>query len=186
MSSSPHTAKAPGLYGVLGEFASPEALLEGAAQMHRAGFRVMDAFSPFPIEGLTDAIGRPRTRLPRIMFFMGLAGCVTGLLLCAGTAAYDYPINIGGRPLFSLPSFIPPMFELTILFASFSGVIGMFALNGLPRPYHPVFNVPRFAERASCDGFFLCVEAKDPQFEVSRVKTAMKEAKAEGVYEVEE
>lgn len=187
MSAHGHgSPKALGVFGLMAEFKSPEALIAAAGKLRDHGIQRMDAFSPFPIEGLVEALGRPRTKLPVLIFLAGIAGLCGGLALEIWTSAYDYPLNIGGRPLISLPSFIPPAFECTILLASLTAVFGMFALNGLPLPYHPVFNVKRFSEHASCDGFFLCVEATDRKYDAARLKTLFQELKAEGVYEVEE
>jgi hypothetical protein len=129
----------------------------------------MDAYSPFPIEELHDALGARHTRLPLIVLIGGLVGCIGGYALEYWSSVIAYPLNIGGKPLHSWPAFIPVTFECTILAAALSCVLGMLALNGLPQPYHPVFNVPRF-ERASQDGFFLAIEATDPKFDADATK----------------
>ena len=139
-------------------------MLEAARRAHAGGYRQMDAYSPFPVEGLAEAIGFHRTRLPLIVLLGGIAGGVGGYLLQYYTAVIDYPLNVGGRPLHSWPSFIPVTFETTVLIAALAAVLGMLALNGLPRPYHPVFNVPRF-EMASRNLFFLCIESTDALFD---------------------
>ena len=152
------------IYGLMAEFDQPETLLAATQQAYTAGYRRMDAYTPFPVEGLAEALGFHRTRLPLVVLLGGIIGGVGGFLLQYYAAVIDYPLNVGGRPLNSWPAFIPVTFELTILVAALTTVLGMLALNGLPMPYHPVFNVARF-ELATHDHFFLCIEATDPQFE---------------------
>jgi len=152
------------LYGLMAEFSDPGELVAAARQAHEAGYRHLDAYTPFPIEALSEAMGMHRNLLPPIVLAGGITGLLTGIGLQYWTSVIDYPINVGGRPFFSWPSFIPVTFELTILFAAFATVFGMLALNGLPMPYHPVFAAPRFA-LASRDRFFLCIEATDPKFD---------------------
>lgn len=172
------------LYGLMAEFASPETLIEAARQAHAAGFRRMDAYSPFPVEGLAEALGFHGSRVPLIVLIGGILGCLGGFLLQYWVAVIDYPINIGGRPLNSWPAFIPVTFEVTILIAALSAVFGVLALNGLPMPYHPVFNVERF-ELASRNRFFLCIEATDNQFDLENVRRFFESVGSQGVYEVE-
>jgi len=152
------------MYGLIAEFDNPEALVGAAHRVFAEGFRKMDAYSPFPVEGLAEALGFHRTRVPLIVLTGGILGCLGGFFLQYWLAVIDYPINVGGRPLNSWPSFIPVTFELTILIAALSAFFGVLALNGLPMPYHPVFNVERF-ELASRNRFFLCIEAKDTKFD---------------------
>ena len=148
-------------YGVLAEFDSAERLVEAAKQARRAGYTHLDAFSPLPVEGLAEALGRRNTRMPLVFLLGGLAGGATGYGVQWFSAAVDYPFNVGGRPFHSWPMFIPITFELTVLCAALGGVFAMLLRNGLPRLHHPLFQVPGF-ERASLDRFFLCVEAADP------------------------
>src|SRR5882724_10890730 len=156
------------LYGVLAEFNTPDELLAATRGARQAGYRQMDAYTPFPVEGLAEALGFQRTGLPFLVLLGGIVGGIGGYLMQYWIAAIDYPLNVGGRPLHSWPSFIPVTFELTILVAALAAVLGMLALNGLPMPYHPLFNMPRFA-LATHDRFFLCIEARDPKFD--RVET---------------
>ena len=172
------------IYGLMAEFTTPEQLLEAAHRTHAAGYRRIDAYSPFPIEGLAEAVGFHRTRLPLVVLLAGIMGGCTGFFLQYYAAAISYPINVGGRPLNSWPAFIPITFELTILFAAFGAVFGMLAMNGLPMPYHPVFNVPRFA-LASRDRFFLCIEARDPMFDRERTRKFLESLNAREVSEIE-
>jgi hypothetical protein len=172
------------LYGLMAEFHSPETLLHAARRASQEGFKRMDAYTPFPIDGLAEAIGFHRTRVPLIVLIGGMIGCVGGFFLQYWVSVIDYPINVGGRPLNSWPAFIPVTFEMTILVAALSAFLGVLALNGLPMPYHPVFNVERF-ELASRNRFFLCIEAADPLFDRDRTGKFLENLTPEGVYEVE-
>jgi hypothetical protein len=156
--------KPSGVYGVMAEFGTPDELLHAAHAAYAEGYRQMDAYSPLPVHGLSEAIGYHKTLVPLVVLLGGLAGAAGGYLLCYFMTAIAYVHNVGGRPIHSWPSYIPITFETAVLMASLSAVVGMIAMNGLPRPYHPVFNVPRF-ELASRDRFFLCIEATDPRFE---------------------
>jgi len=162
-------AKSPAIYGLMAEFEDPNALVAAAHRAHHEGYRRMDAYSPFPIEELHEALGVHHTKLPLIVLIGGLIGCLGGYSLEYWAATIAYPLNVGGRPLHSWPAFIPVTFECTILAAALAAVFGMLALNGLPTPYHPVFNVPRFA-LASRNRFFLCIEARDGQFDVEETR----------------
>jgi hypothetical protein len=153
----------------MAEFEDPNDLVAATRGARNEGYRKMDAYSPLPIEELHEALGMPHTRLPLIVLIGGLVGCIGGYGLQYWAAAVAYPLNVGGKPLHSWPAFIPVTFECTILVAALAAVFGMLALNGLPQPYHPVFNVPRFA-LASRNRFFLCIEATDPKFDLQRTR----------------
>ena len=162
-------AKLPKIYGVMAEFDDPNALVAATYRAHYEGYRRMDAYSPFPIEELHEALGEHHSRLPLIVLAGGVFGAIGGYLLQYWSAAIAYPLNVAGKPLNAWPMFIPVTFECTILGAALAAVLGMLALNGLPQPYHPVFNVPRFA-LASRNRFFLCIEARDPKFNLSSTR----------------
>ena len=172
------------LYGLIAEFEGPTDLLDAARRTYAEGYRRLDAYSPFPVHGLAEAIGFQRTRLPLVVLLGGIAGGLGGYVLQYWIAAIDYPLNVGGRPLHSWPAFIPVTFELTVLAAALAAVLGMLALNGLPRPYHPVFNVPAF-ELATRNRFFLCIEATDPKFDQVATRRFLEALKAREVFEVE-
>ena len=172
------------IHGLMAEFHSPEALLRAAERAHGEGFKRMDAYTPFPIEGLAEALGVHDRRMPLIVLLGGIAGCLGGFFLQYWLAVIDYPLNVGGRPLNSWPAFIPVTFEMTILFAALSAFLGVLALNGLPMPYHPVFNVEQF-ELASRNRFFLCIEADDPNFDRDGTWKFLESLGPDGVYQVE-
>lgn len=157
------------IHGLMAEFRTPTDLVAAAHRAYEAGYRRMDAYTPFPVGGLAEVLGfHERRLLPGLVLAGGLVGAVGGYALQYYAAVVAYPLNVGGRPLNSWPAFIPVTFETTVLVAAFTAVLGMLALNGLPMPYHPVFNAPRFA-LASRDRFFLCIEATDAKFD--RVET---------------
>lgn len=179
-----HGEAPQGIFGLMAEFDSPTALVAATEKARLAGYREMDAYSPIPIEELNDALGLKRTRLPRLVLLGGLLGGLGGFGLEAWASAIAYPMNIGGRPAISWPQFIPVTFETTVLGAALSTFLGMWALNKLPMPYHPVFNVPAFA-RASTDRFFLCIEATDPRFDRAATGAFLEGLHPLGVSEVE-
>ena len=154
----------PPIYGVMAEFDNPTALVNATRRAREEGYRKLDAYSPFPIEELSEALHLHKNRLPLIVLIGGITGLLTGYLMQYYVTVYNFPINVGGRPLHSWPAYIIITFELTVLFAGVAAVFGLLGLCGLPMPYHPVFNVPRFA-LASRNRFFLCIEATDPLFD---------------------
>ncbi len=151
------------LFGLAAEFETHDELLRAAEKAYTQGYRRMDGFAPFPVEGLPEALGQ-RTRLPLLVLVGGIIGGLGAYYMQWYANLISYPINIGGRPMHSWPSFIPITFELTVLCAGLTAFFGSLALSGLPRPYHPLFNLPEF-ERASQDRFFLCIEATDAAFD---------------------
>jgi hypothetical protein len=152
------------LYGLMAEFDSPSTLVNATHRAYERGHRKMDAYAPFPIEELAEALGAHHSRLPLMVLIGGIFGCFAGFGLQYWVNVVEYPLNVAGRPFNSWPMFIPVTFEMTILFAALTAVFGMFALCGLPTPYHPVFNNPRFSA-ASKDRYFLCIEAEDGEFD---------------------
>jgi len=156
-------------FGILAEFADANELVAAAREVHAAGYREVEAYSPMPVEGLAEALGFRRTRLPLVVLLGGIVGCVSGWALQYYTNVIAYPLNVGGRPLNSWPSFVPVVFEMTVLVAALSAVLGMLAMNGLPRPHHPLFAIPQF-NRATQDRFFLCILARDPLFHPQTVR----------------
>jgi len=173
----------PPIYGLLAEFDSPDALVAAVRRAYNAGYRRMDAYTPFPIDEVAEALHFRRTRIPLVVLIGGVIGCVGGYFMQYYASVIDYPINVGGRPLHSWPAFIPVTFELTVLCAALFAVLGMLALNGLPMPYHPLFHVPRFA-LATRDRFFFCIEALDPKFDREATKQFLASLQPREVTEV--
>lgn len=171
------------LHGLMAEFETPEALLRAARRVREQGYDHLDAYTPFPVEGLAETIGFTKNRMPLVVLLGGLFGASLGYFMLWYVNVVSYPLNVGGRPFHSWPAFIPITFELGVLFAAFAGIIGLMVLNRLPKPYHPVFNVKQF-ERASQDRFFLCVEAADPQFDPEQTRSLLRSFGPAGVYEV--
>jgi hypothetical protein len=171
------------LYGLVAEFEEAHQLLAATKGAYAAGYRKMDAYSPFPIEGLAEALGHEKTAVPALVLIGGILGGTGGYFMQWFAAVVHYPINVGGRPLHSWPAYIPITFELTVLTAALFALIGMLALNRLPQPHHSIFNTPDF-QRASQDRFFLCVEAVDARFEIARTKSFLEEFKPVNVAEV--
>jgi hypothetical protein len=181
MQHTPHPAAVT--YGVMAEFNAAQTVVDAARRTMAEGYTKVEAYTPVPVEELNDILHKSRTNLSKLVLAGGLAGMATGFGLQYWAAAIEYPMNVGGRPFASWPAFVIPSYELTILFASLTAAIGMFALNGLPQPYHPVFNAPRFS-LASSDKFFLVIEADDPRFEPIRTAAFLESLGAKGVYEV--
>jgi hypothetical protein len=174
----------PPIYGLMAEFPSADALVAAAHQVHEAGFQKVEAYTPYPVEAVSEALDLPRSKVPLVVLIGGLLGGLGGYMLQYWSQVIRYPMNIGGRPVHSWPSFIVPTFECTILGASLAAVVGMILINGLPLPYHPVFNVPRFA-LASRDRFFLVIEAVDPKFDPDATRSFLAGLNASEVSEVE-
>ena len=174
----------PPLYGLMAEYENPTDLVEAARQTYDAGYRRINGYSPFPIPELWEAIGFHKTRLPIIVLIGGIFGGLAGYFMMYYMEVMDYPLNVGGRPFHSAPSFMPITFETTVLCAALAAVFGMLALNKLPQPYHPVFNAERFA-LATRDRFFLVIEARDPKFDYEKTHEFMKTLNAKEVVDVE-
>jgi hypothetical protein len=168
----------------MAEFDNPNDLVAAARRAREAGYVRLDAYTPYPIEALTEALDIHDRRLPAVVLGGGILGGLAGYALCYWSSVLEYPLNIGGKPYHSAPAFIVPTFETTILFAAFAAVLGMLALNGLPMPYHPVFNTPRFA-LASRDRFFLCIEARDPKFDHDETRAFLTNLGSSVVMDVE-
>ena len=170
------------LHGLIAEFEESEEVIEAAHKAYAEGYRDMDAYSPIPLHELSEAIGCTKSIVPRFVFVGGILGAIGAFTLEYGTAGFLYALNVGGRPYFSWPAFIPITFEGGILIAAFSAVISMFVLNGLPRHHHPVFGVPGF-ERATTDRFFLCIEATDNKFDKEATRAFLEGLGAHNVSE---
>lgn len=172
------------VYGLIAEFEDAHEIVHAANEVYEEGYRKMDAYTPLPVEGLPESLGFKDMYVPSMMLVAGIGG---GLLAFFGLyflLRYDYPMNIGGRPGFPWPMYLPITFELTVLLSALTGIFGMFAINGLPQPYHPVFDAPNF-DRATSDRFFLCIEAKDPQFDLEETRRFLEGLGATHVSEVE-
>ncbi len=178
-----HAIAAPTLYGLMAEFETPTELVNACKSAYAEGYREMDAYSPFPIEEASEAIGFHKSAVPLIVLLGGILGGTSGFALQYWINVIAYPLNIGGKPYDSWPAFIVPTFEMTILFAGLCGMFGMFALNGLPQPYHPLFNVDKFSA-VTRDKFFLCVEATDPKFDLVGTQQFMQRLKPLSISEV--
>jgi hypothetical protein len=172
------------LYGIIAEFEHAEEVTRASRKAYEAGYREMDAYTPFPVEGLSEALGHRDHWVPWIMFIGGAVGCIAGFSLLYWWMEVDYPLNIGGKPLFSWPMYLPITFEITVLLSALSGIVGMFMLNGLPRPYHPVFDAPNF-ELATSSRFFLCIQHDDPLFDHAKTREFMNTLGAVRVSDIE-
>ncbi len=173
-----------GPYGMLAEYDTPEAVVSAAVLARGEGYSSLDAYSPFPVEGLAEALNFHKNRIPLVVFIGGLLGGLTGYFMQWYASVVSYPINVGGRPMHSWPMFLPITFEMTILCAAFAAVFGMLGLNGLPRPHHPVFGAPGF-DRASRDRFFLCIFAIDPKYDAPTVRSFLETTSPTRVTEVD-
>jgi Protein of unknown function (DUF3341) len=171
------------IFGLMAEFSSDKEILAAAKSAYENGYRKMDAFTPFLVDGLAENLGRKKLLIPLIVLIAAIGGGLGGYFMQWYAMAVDYPINVGGRPLNSWPMFIPITFEMTILSGALTAIFGMLALNQLPEPHHPVFNVPEF-ERASTDKFFLCLEAGDPKFDLAATRKFLETLKPEFISEV--
>lgn len=179
------TVESVGPYALVAEFETVEQIIAAADAAREAGYRRMDAYTPFPVHGLSEAIGFDDKKIPWTVFAGGMLGGFLGYTLQWYTSVIDYPLNVGGKPMNAIPSFVPITFECTILLASFGAFIGMLAYNGLPKPYHSIFNTPGI-ERASQDRFFLAIESKDPHFDPARTLEFLRSLNPLRVSEVEE
>jgi hypothetical protein len=182
---SEHADATPAVYGLLAQFDTAEKMVDATRKASGAGYTCMDCFSPYPVGGAADAMNFKTSEMGPVMFIGGLIGATAGFLMQYWLGAYQFPVDIGGRPFMSWPSFIPITFEMMVLTASLSGVFGLIAVCGLPQLYHPLFNVPSFA-RASGDRFFLCIEAIDPKFDLNATREFMNEMESLEVAEVPE
>ncbi|MEG9432430.1 DUF3341 domain-containing protein [Terriglobus sp. ADX1] len=174
-----------GVYGLLAEFNTPQAMVKATVAARDAGYRRMECYTPYPVEEAATALDVHRNRVPLVTLMGGLMGLTTAFLMQTWMSAISYPINIAGRPLFSWPAFIIPAYEWTILFAGLSAAFGMLGLNGLPQPYHPLFNAPNFRVGATDDKFFLCLEATDPKFDLGETRDFLEQFRAVSVVEVD-
>jgi hypothetical protein len=171
------------IYGLMAEFSGDEKILTAARSAREHGYRRMDAFTPFPVDGLPEALGQKKSIVPLIVLICAILGGFSGYFMEWYATSVSYPVNVGGRPLNTWPMFIPITFELTILSGALAAIIGMLVLNRLPEPHHPVFNAPDF-ERASTDKFFLCIEAVDPRFDLAATRKFLETLHPESISEV--
>lgn len=174
-----------GVYGLLAEFDTPQEMVKATVAARNHGFRRMECYTPYPVEEAATALDVHRNRVPLLTLMGGIMGLTTAFLMQTWMSAISYPINVAGRPLFSWPAFIIPAYEWTILFAGLSAAFSMLALNGLPQPYHPLFNAPNFRVGATDDKFFLCLEATDPQFDLRETRSFLEQYRAVSVVEVD-
>jgi hypothetical protein len=175
----------PASYGLVAEFNEPGELLAAAHAVHQAGYRQMEAYAPFPVDGLAEAVGMRRNWVAPITLFFGILGGSTAYGMQWFSSTIHYPLNVGGRPLHSWPAFVPITFELTVLFASLSAVIGMLLLNGLPRLHHAIFNTPFFEERNQTH-FYLCIEQSDERFDLTQTRGLLQAQNPAAIWEVEQ
>lgn len=173
------------VYGVVGEFVSSDDLMAAVSKLRHAGFADLEAFTPFPIHGIDEAIGEPRSPLGYIVFCGGATGFTFGTTLQWWTGAHDYLLSIGGKPLFDFPPSVPIMFEATVLFSAFTAIFGMLALNGLPRLYHSIFNYSNFPA-VTDDAFVLAIKKTDPKFDIDALRTLLESAGARKIEVIEE
>ncbi|MFN8498648.1 MAG: DUF3341 domain-containing protein [Anaerolineae bacterium] len=171
-------------YGLMAEFDEPHDLIQAVEKVRAAGYKKYDAYSPYPMHGLNHSMGLSQRPMSWIMVVGGIVGIITGIVLQYWVAVIVYPLNVGGRPLVSWPAWGPVTFELMILTAAICGFLAVWILNGLPEPYHPTFNVPRFAQHASIDSFFLVIEAKDPLYDPIRTRSFIESLKPREVFDV--
>jgi len=179
------TDKSVGRYGLLAKFDSPESLTAAVRRVYDNGYRKIDAYSPYPVAALSAAMRLKPSRLPYAILAGGLIGGIGGFLMETYATVVDWPLNIGGRPLFAWPAYIPIAFEMTILLAALFGVIGLFVVTRFPQPYHPVFNSEDFVAHASIDGFYLDIEARDPHFDLAQTRSFLEGLGAVEISEIE-
>ena len=185
LSSANTTASGGKVYGLVAEFATVDSLVAAATKVTAAGYKRVEAYTPFPVEALHEALALPHSKVPLLVLIGGITGCLGGFGLTYWASVIAYPMNIGGKPVNSWPAFIVPTFECTILLACITAVVGMLALNGLPEPYHPLFNVSRF-KRASDDRYFLAIEARDKKFDRAATMAFLQGLNPSEVTEVED
>lgn len=173
------------MYGILAKFEHPEDLVAATKRAYEAGYRKFDAYTPYPVEGLDQVMHLKPSFLPYAMLLGGILGGAGGFLMLTYATVIGNPLNIGGRPLFSWPTYIPITFELTVLTAAFFGVIGLFVATRFPQPYHPVFNSEDFREHGSQDAFYLGIEASDPLFDLEKTRRFMQDLGSIQVAEIE-